>query len=119
MPSKNLGVIIEWDETQVKRFTADPDGPLGVELMHRLAQVVLEGAKRRALVRSGRMRDAMTYIVDRDEHGLFAAVISPVQNPKSGMPYAFAHEGRKTRDRRPHRSLKPALRDIRKILTSD
>lgn len=112
-------VVIEWNTTQVKRFLDDPNGELGVQLMHRLARVVLDGARQRALSRTGRMRSEMTYIVDRDEQGLFAAIISPVQNPKTGFPYAIAHEAKRIRDRRPHRSLKPALRDIRKILTSD
>ena len=63
------------------------------------------------------MIDAMKYEVGRDEAGVYTDVISPVQNPKTGFGYAIMHEGptRIIRDRRPHRSLRPALRDIRKI----
>jgi hypothetical protein len=116
MPA-SLGVVIEWDTSQVDRFLNDPNGELGEQLMRRLAEVVLAGAKQRALVRTGAMRAAMTYEIGRDEQGLHADIISPVQNPKTGFPYALVHEGKKIRDRRAHRSLKPALRDIRKILT--
>jgi hypothetical protein len=112
-------VVLEWDERQLDHFLKDPTGELGVELMTKLAEVVLEGARQRALTRTGRMRNEMKFTIGRDEQGLHADIISPVQNPKSGFPYALAHEGKKTRDRRPHRSLKPALRDIRKILTSE
>jgi hypothetical protein len=69
--------------------------------------------------RTGAMVRAMKYSLGKDEAGMYADIISPVQNPKTGMPYAIVHEGKKVRDRRPHRSLRPALRDIRKILTAD
>jgi|SRR5215471_8650257 len=109
-------VLVQWHEAEVRRFLDDPNGPLGVDLMRALGEVVLEGARRRALRRTGAMIKAMRYDVMRDEQGLLVRISSPVQNPKSGFPYAQAHERKKTRDRRPHRSLKPALRDIRKIL---
>lgn len=109
------GVVIDWDESQVRHFLADPDGELGRDLMAALGEIVLAGAKRRALRRTGRMVGAMRSEVGRDETGVYADIISPVQDPETGFPYAIVHEGRKVRDRRPHRSLRPALRDIRKI----
>ena len=111
-------VVIEWDEIQYQSFIRDPAGPLGYELMDKLAAVVLAGAKRRALRRTGRMIGEMYYELGSDEAGMYADIISPVQDPKTGFPYANVHEGRKVRDRRPHRSLRPALADIRNILTS-
>ena len=116
---REFGVVIDWDETQVREFMADPNGELGRTLMEALGGIVLEGAKRRALRRTGRMIDAMKYEVGRDEAGVYTDVISPVQNEKTGFPYAIMHEGptRIIRDRRVHRSLRPALRDIRKIET--
>ena len=121
MPRKSYeyGVIIDWDESQVRRFMADPNGELGETLMRALGEIVTEGAKKRALVRTGRMRDEIRFEVGRDEAGVFTDVISPATNPKTGFPYPYVHEGptRVIRDRRPHRSLRPALRDIRKIET--
>jgi hypothetical protein len=114
--TKDLGVVIEWDESQLDHYLKDPNGELGRDLMTKLAEVVLAGAKARARVRTGRMRNEMRYRIGRDERGLFADIISPVRNPVTGFPYAIVHEGKKVRDRRAHRSLKPALRDIKKIL---
>jgi hypothetical protein len=115
--AKEFGVVVNWDESQVREFMASPNGELGRTLMQALGEIVLTGAKRRALRRTGRMVDAMRFEVGRDEAGVYTDVISPVQNPKTGFPYAIMHEGptRIIRDRRPHRSLRPALRDIRKI----
>ncbi len=113
------GVIIEWDETQVRRFLAEPNGELGHHLMDALGEIVEQGAKRRALRRTGRMADAITHVVGADEAGVYADILSPARDPKTGFPYPYVHEGptRVIRDRRPHRSLRPALRDIRKIET--
>ncbi len=111
-------VVIEWDETQVEHFLSDPNGELGETLMRALGEVVTAGAKRRALRRTGRMQSEITYRVGRDEAGVYTDVASPVRDPRTGVPYAVFHEGRKVRDRRPHRSLRPALRDIRKITTA-
>src|SRR5258708_11961640 len=110
-------VLVEGDTFPLEKFYGDPLGPLGEELIGRLGEVVLEGAKRRALHKTGRMEEAMYSVLGEDELGLYADIISPVQNPQSGFPYAIMHEARKIRDRRPHRSLVPALRDIRNILT--
>ena len=110
-------VIIEWDDREIRRFTREPNGDLALQLFRKLAEVVLLGAKRRALVRTGDMKNDMQYRIDTDEIGLCADVFSPVQNPKTGFPYAIMHERRKPKDRRPHRSLAPSLNDIRKILT--
>ena len=113
----DYGVVIDWDESQVRHFLADPNGELGRTLMEALGEIVLAGAKRRALRRTGRMVDAMRSEVGGDELGVYTDVISPATNPKTGFPYPYLHEGptRVLRDRRPHRSLRPALRDIRKI----
>jgi hypothetical protein len=113
----NLGVILEWDESQVHHFLRDPNGPLGVELLHKLGEIVLAGAKRRALRRTGAMANAMRVEYGQDEQGMYADIVSPVHDPKTNKPYAIFHEAKKVRDRRPHRSLRPALNDIRKILT--
>jgi len=110
-------VILEWDTFALENFYRNPTGPLGTELMDRLAAVVLAGAKRRALRRTGNMIDAMRYELGEDEFGQYADVLSPVQDPATGFPYAVVHESKRVRDRRPHRSLRPALRDIRSILT--
>lgn len=110
-------VYVDWNLAEVYRYLHEPNGPLGVELLTKLAEVVLAGAKRRALRRTGRMIDEMHFELGTDEPGIYADIISPVQNLKTGFPYALMHEKRKPRDRRPHRSLVPALRDIRKILT--
>jgi Bacteriophage HK97-gp10, putative tail-component len=113
--SLQYGVVIEWDETQVHRFLAEPNGELGRDLMEALGQVVEDGAKRRALRRTGRMQAAIMHEVGADTAGVYVDIVSPVQDPRSGFPYATVHEGSKVRDRRPHRSLRPALRDIRTI----
>ena|ERR1035441_7682130 len=117
MAKASREVVIEWDAKEAKRFTSEPNGDLALQLFRKLAEVVLMGAKRRALVLTGDMKNDMTYRIDTDDDGLCVDVISPVQNPKTGFPYAIMHERRKPKDRRPHRSLAPALNDIRKILT--
>lgn len=109
-------VTIDWDEATVHAWAADPNGPLGEVLLRQLAEIVLAGARRRALRRTGRMADAMTYEITHDEMSgnLVARVISPATDPRShNFPYPIVHEGKRVRDRRPHRSLRPALRDIR------
>jgi hypothetical protein len=109
------GVILEWNESQVREFLREPRGTLAKDLMEALGQVVEQGAKKRALYRTGRMQEAITHRVGADSESLYADIISPVQDRRTGFPYATVHEGRKVRDRRPHRSLRPALRDIRRI----
>src|SRR5216683_2412149 len=81
-------VILEWDTFALENFYRNPTGPLGTELMDRLAAVVLAGAKRRALRRTGNMIDAMRYELGEDEFGQYADVLSPVQDPATGFPYA-------------------------------
>jgi hypothetical protein len=112
-------VLIEWNQIEVERFLHDPNGELGRGLMAKLGEVVLAGAKRRALRRTGRMANEMFFKVDTDARGVYTDIISPAQNEKSGFHYPLMHERKKVRDRRPHRSLRPALADIRKILTRD
>jgi len=120
MARKRVGtggkVELDWLESDVRRWTHDLNGDLAENLMRRLAEVVLAGAKRRALRRTGRMANAMTYDLVPGPNGVTARVISPALDPRShNFPYPIVHEGRKVRDRRPHRSLRPALRDIRKV----
>jgi hypothetical protein len=110
-------VLIEWDLEQVRRFIDDPNGELGITLMTALGETVLKGAQKRALRRTGRMAREMRYEVGNDGVSVYTDVISPAQDPRShNFPYPIVHEGKKVRDRRPHRSLRPALRDIRQIL---
>jgi hypothetical protein len=117
MSRKKIGpVILDWDDRKLDHYLNDPTGEIGVELVDKLGAVVLAGAKRRALRRTGAMASAMRYRVIREDGELYAVIESPVQNKETGFPYAVVHEGKKVRDRRPHRSLRPALRDIRKIL---
>ena len=71
-----------------------------------------ELARTKALKRTGSMAGAMRIEVGTDEAGVFCDVISPVRNPKDGFPYAIMHERKKPRDRRPHRSLVPALESL-------
>jgi len=110
-------IFINWDEAATRRFLDDPHGGLGRTVMDALGQIVEDGARGRALRRTGRMAAEITHSVGVDERGLYAQVSSPVRDPRTGFPYATVHEGRRVRDRRAHRSLRPALRDIRKIET--
>jgi hypothetical protein len=122
---KEFGVVIEWDEAEVDLYLANPNGPLGAGLMHALGEIVAEGAKKRALRRQGaptdprgHMADLMTFQVGEDEISVYTDVYSPATDPRShNFPYPLVHEGKKVRDRRAHRSLRPALRDIRNIET--
>jgi hypothetical protein len=119
MAGREFGVIVDWNQAQVAEFMGDPNGELGRTLMTALGEIVTAGAKRRALRRTGRMADEMRFWVDRDEAGIYTDVGTTAANLKTGFPYPYVHEGptRVIRDRRPHRSLRPALRDIRKIET--
>jgi hypothetical protein len=108
------GGKIEWSAAEAHAFAGSPDSELGRTLMRAVGEVVLAGAKRRALRRTGKMIAAMRFEVDADEHGVFTAVISPVTNAK-GFNYALVHEDAHPRDRRPHRSLVPAMQDVRKL----
>lgn len=124
MARKRVGtggkVEFDWDEATVKRWIADPNGPLGTVLMQRLGDIVLAGAKRRALRRTGRMADSMYADVGVEDGKVVARIVSPATDPRShNFPYPIVHEGRKVRDRRQHRSLRPALRDIRKSVYVD
>jgi hypothetical protein len=105
---------IEWDDAELAKMFHDPDGPLH-DVMERCGGIVETGAKRRAEKRSGRMRAAIEASpVAADDQGIYVDVHSPVLS-KTGFPYATVHEGRNVRDRRAHRSLKPALNDLKKL----
>jgi len=103
-------VRLDWNTAALTDFLDNPNGEVGQHLMRELGEVVLRGAKKRALVRTGHMRDSMRMDLGTTEHGVYVDIISPV-------PYAVYHERKKNpRDRRPHRSLIPAVRDARKVL---
>jgi hypothetical protein len=110
--AENLGVVLEWNETEAARWVHDPHGELGRVLMHAIGVVVLARAQVLVLRRTGRMAAAMTFNVAADEIGVFCDIVSPVTSA-AGFPYAIMHEGRKVRDRRPHRSLVPAAESLR------
>jgi len=118
MPRSPLGggMFVEWDLAQLAEFERNPDGELGRGLMEVIGQGVEDAAKRKALRRTGRMADAITHEVGSDADGLYADIISPATDPKTGFPYPVTHEGAKVRDRRPHRSLRPALDEIPHII---
>jgi hypothetical protein len=110
-----MGAVVEWDEFEWLQFTRDPAGELGRTLMTAIGEIVVAGAKRRAEVRTGAMRDQIRFEVGTDPAGVFTDIISPVRNPKDNFPYAIEHERKQPRDRRPHRSLQPALNDIPRL----
>jgi len=101
-------IIIDWDDAQLAEWMRDPNGDLGVQLMETLGDYVVSGAKRRALKRTGRMASEIYKQMGTDAAGVYVDIISPVY-------YARFHEGKHVRDRRPHRSLRPALNDVRRI----
>jgi hypothetical protein len=109
-------ITVVWDRFELERYFREPNGELGRGLMDAIGAGVAERAKRKALKRTGRMASEITHEVGSDEGGLYADIISPAADPKTGFPYPRAHEGRHPRDRRPHRSLKPALDEAPEII---
>ena len=100
---------ITWNETEWRRWEFDPGGEIGRHLLPVIGEEVLARAKPRAERRTGAMVSAMKYEVSADEHGVAVAVTSPQRSPR-GFPYPIMHEKKyHPRDRRPHRSLVPAL----------
>lgn len=105
---------VEISETAIAEMFADPEGPLR-PIMERCAGIVVAGARRRAEKRTGTMAAEITARGPAlDDRGLYIDVISPAVS-KTGFPYPTVHEGRHVRDRRAHRSLKPALNDLKKL----
>lgn len=104
---------VQWNDVEYVRMLHDVFGPLG-PMLNRAGAIVMAGAKRRALKRTGKMAAEIFYQVGSDATSVYVDVRSPVQS-KEGFPYASVHEGKHVRDRRPHRSLKPALNDLRKL----
>jgi hypothetical protein len=106
---------VELDQTVIAEMFRNPEGPLrGV--MERCGGIVEIGAKRRVEKRTGRSAaEIHAGPVAVDDRGLYIDVISPARAPKTGFPYPTVHEGRRVRDRRAHRSLKPALNDLKKL----
>jgi hypothetical protein len=103
--------VVEVDHLALAAFLDNPHGTLALDVMTPIAEVVKNGAKRRAEVRTGRMRDSCRYSIAHDEAGVYADVGYTAVNDK-GFPYPLVHEDRRVRDRRPHRSLRPALNDV-------
>jgi hypothetical protein len=109
-------IAIEWHPAEFDEFCRNPRGPLGRDLMDVIGAGITERAKAKALRRTGRMADEIHYEVSADEISMYADIISPAVNPQTGFPYPVTHEARKVRDRRPHRSLKPALDEIQDVI---
>jgi len=107
--------VLQWDEAELEVMFGDREGALH-GLMDAIGEIVTLGAKRRAERRTGRMAAEITYVVGEDPAGVYVDIMSPALAPKTGFPYPVVHEGRKVRDRRPHRSLRPALLDIKRLL---
>jgi hypothetical protein len=106
---------VEIDEAAVAAMFRDPDGPLR-PIMERCAGIVVLGAKRRAEKRTGTMAAEIEISgPGLDDRGMYIDVISPARAKKTGFPYPTVHEGRRVRDRRAHRSLRPALNDLKKL----
>ena len=114
------GVEVTWNDAELASFEHNPDGE-AKPLVDALGRVVTEGAKRRALVRTGQMRSLIYYTVEPDEIGMRVEILSPARNLNPNedewpaFNYPIVHERKHPRDRRPHRSLVPALLDLRKI----
>lgn len=103
---------VRWYESRRRRFFDEPEGEVGRKILARAGRIAAEGAKRRALKRTGRMAEGIDYAVVKLDGKLVCVVYSGAVDPKTGFPYPVVHEGRHVRDRRPHRSLQPALKDI-------
>jgi hypothetical protein len=115
--SAGPGITIVWNPAGLADLIYNPDGPLS-EFLHAAGKIVTAGAQARALVRTGKMRDEITYELARSAKGCYVSIVSPATNPATGFPYPLVHESAHPRDRRPHRSLVPALGDIAKITES-
>ena len=87
------GGRIIWHEPELDRILNSPEGPVGRDLQ-RKAEVVTQGAKRRAPVSpdgshgrpSGWMRSRIGWRITKDSTGLVAIVESPATTPE-GAPY--------------------------------
>ena len=106
---------VEIDEAAIAEMFRNPEGPLR-PVMERCAGIVVIGAKRRVEKRTGTSAAEIHAGEPAvDERGMYIDVISPARAKKTGFPYPTVHEGRHVRDRRAHRSLKPALNDLKKL----
>jgi len=103
---------LDLNERELRDLLTDPSGPVARDLLVDVGEIVTAGAKRRARVRTGRMRSEIHYEVGRDDRGLYVDIVSPARNRADGFPYPVVIESK----RRKKRSLRPALRDIRKGL---
>jgi hypothetical protein len=89
------GGRIIWDDTELERLLESSSGPTA-RYLQRLAEIVTQGAKRRAPVSpdgsngrpSGYMRSGIGWRVLVDTHGLVAVVEAPATTP-DGDPYPY------------------------------
>jgi hypothetical protein len=114
--SAGPGAEIIWDPAALADLIENPDGPLA-PMLHAFGAAVVKEAQARALVRTGRMRNEIRYETVRGPKGCYVQIVSPAVNPSDGFPYPLVHEDAHPRDRRPHRSLVPALQAVRKFTT--
>ena len=98
------------NEAELDVFLTGPDSPVARDLAHRAAKVA-ESAKEHATgrpgpeVRTGHLRDSITWRLRKDDTGLYADVEAEAE-------YAlFVEEG--TRKMRPYPFLRPALEAAR------
>jgi hypothetical protein len=92
------GGRIVWNDPELSSVLNSPEGPVGRDLQ-RKAEVVTQGAKRRAPVSpdgshgrpSGYMRAHIGWRITRDSDGLVAIVESPAATPE-GFPYPLVVE---------------------------
>lgn len=105
---------VQWNDVEYVKMLHDEFGPLG-PVLNRAGAIVMAGAKRRALKRTGKMAAEIFYQVGSDATSVYVDVRSPVRSKSRSFPYASVHEGRHVRDRRAHRSLKPALNDLKRL----
>ena len=108
-------IVYHWDEAAWTEFRTSGAGPTA-PLWHAIGEIVVKGVRRRALVRTGAMRASAQYELTEEADGIGVTVSMPVKDPKTGTEYAIFHERAKPRDRRPHRSLVPAMGDVPPIM---
>jgi hypothetical protein len=96
---------LEYNERELRNLLTDPHGPVARHILVKAGEIVTEGARRRAPVRTGRLRDEMSWRIGQDHKGLFVDV--------GTIFYARFLEKPARQIRRRRRFLRPALRDLR------
>jgi hypothetical protein len=104
-------VRVDWDIGALDALN-DPDGEVGRAFRARIVEPVVAQAKLLAKKRTGRMAAEIRSDSGRDAESAYFDVVSPAQNPKSGFPYPIMHERRKTHDKVPQPSLRPAVESV-------